>query len=170
MVFRVGGVTVNGFAVKRIIDGRSPWRVALAVLSASLVLFLGAWVGGRVSASQTADSYDESIEALLSTMSLEERVGQLFMIHAYGASLFDSNAANIEGNRALHGLDSMGEVIETFRPGGFVYFNFTNNVESPEQLARLSNELQRFALETGAGIPLLIGIDQEHGVVRRIGP
>ena len=100
-------------------------------------------------------------------MSLEEKVGQLFMIHAYGASVDDLRYAS--ENEAIHGVPTIREAIERFRPGGVIYFNWTQNLQDLEQIARLSNEIQQAAHDAGAGIPALIAIDQEHGVVQRIG-
>jgi beta-N-acetylhexosaminidase len=47
---------------------------------------------------------------------------------------------------------------------------FQRNVESAEQLTALTNELQQIARSAGHERPLLIGIDQENGVLTRIKP
>ncbi|MTE19469.1 glycoside hydrolase family 3 protein [Streptomyces sp. TRM43335] len=102
--------------------------------------------------------------AMVRRMSLEEKVGQLFVVEVYGQSA-DTAAA---GNRVLYGVDTPAEVIAKYRPGGVIYFDARrgpDNVRDPRQIARLSNGLQRAARSTGARVPLLISIDQEGGSV-----
>ncbi len=101
----------------------------------------------------------------VASMTLEEKVGQLFMIHAYGASVDEAEHADL--NNEIHGVPTIREAVQKYRPGGFIYFAWTHNIEGPEQIARLSNDIQRIGLD--AGSPLLIAIDQEHGAVLRIG-
>jgi beta-N-acetylhexosaminidase len=50
--------------------------------------------------------------------------------------------------------------------GGVIYFS--RNIESPEQTAELSNQLQQIALSSGSKIPLFISADQEGGTVTRL--
>jgi beta-N-acetylhexosaminidase len=102
--------------------------------------------------------------ALLRRMSLEEKVGQLFVVEVYGQAADTVSA----GNRTLYGVDTPAEVIAKYRPGGVIYFDARrgpDNVRDPLQTARLSNGLQEAARRTGARVPLLISIDQEGGSV-----
>lgn len=80
-------------------------------------------------------------------MTLEEKVGQLFMTYFEGGSL------NADAKRLLHEA----------KVGGVVYYTFSNGLTSPEQVRKLSQELQE---ETR--IPLLIAVDQEGGPVTRL--
>ncbi|MEO7588205.1 MAG: glycoside hydrolase family 3 N-terminal domain-containing protein [Arachnia sp.] len=105
-------------------------------------------------------------ERTVKRMSIEEKVGQLFILFAYGQSA-DSNDAK---NTALYGVPNASQVIDKFMPGGFILFSARDNITNPTQVAQLSNGLQQAALGTGAGIPLLVSTDQEHGIVTRIGP
>ena len=57
------------------------------------------------------------------------------------------------------------EMLETHQVGGVIFF--ARNVESPAQVARLTNELQASALKA-SGIGLLVAIDQEGGRVARL--
>src|SRR5690606_11827107 len=109
------------------------------------------------------------VSSLLGEMTLEEKVGQLFMIHAYGAAADDASPEVAESNQDLHGEETWREVLSRFPVGGVIYFNWTRNIEHPEQVARLSNELQAAALERRVPVPLLVAADQEHGLVLRIG-
>ncbi|EPD90700.1 hypothetical protein HMPREF1486_05733 [Streptomyces sp. HPH0547] len=102
--------------------------------------------------------------ALLRRMSLEQKVGQLFVVEIYGQAADTEHARN----RELYGVATPAQVIEKYRPGGVIYFDARrgpDNVREPGQIARLSNGLQRAALHSGARVPLLVSIDQEGGSV-----
>lgn len=83
-------------------------------------------------------------------MSLSEKVGQLFQI---GFSGFDLDAE----------IEAM---IKDYYIGGVIYFS--RNIKNLEQTARLSNQLQSLALNSGSKLPLFISIDQEGGSVSRL--
>ena len=65
-------------------------------------------------------------------------------------------------------ITNADELIARYKLGGVVYFRWTNNLNEPTQIARLSNGIQRAALGQRARIPMLIATDQEHGVVSRV--
>jgi beta-N-acetylhexosaminidase len=46
---------------------------------------------------------------------------------------------------------------------------FSRNIDSPEQVLKLTTALQQAAKDSGHTRPLLIAADQENGVVRRLG-
>ncbi|SET91290.1 glycoside hydrolase family 3 protein [Stigmatella erecta] len=104
----------------------------------------------------------------LKEMTLEEKVGQLFMTYAYGQSVSDLEPAMVESNRTDHGLDTAEQLVERYHLGGIIYFSWAGNLKAPAQIAGLSNGLQETALRQPRAIPLLIATDQEHGVVVRI--
>lgn len=79
-------------------------------------------------------------------MTLRDKVGQLFMLGFLGTSV----------SKDLAGL------METYRPGGMIVF--ARNLESADQIAHLTNELQKLARPA----PLLLAIDQEGGRVSRL--
>ncbi len=105
-------------------------------------------------------------ERTVKKMSMEEKVGQLFILFAYGQTA-ESNDIK---NTALYGVPNASQIIEQYMPGGFIIFSARDNITNPTQVAQLSNGLQGAALDTGARIPLLVSTDQEHGIVTRIGP
>ncbi|GLV96931.1 beta-N-acetylhexosaminidase [Streptomyces lavendulae subsp. lavendulae] len=109
------------------------------------------------------------LRAAVSRMSLPEQVGQLFVSRAYGHSATDPDAADAELNLAQFGVRTAAEVVTRYRLGGVVYFGWAHNTRTPHRIAELSNGLQRAALGSGAGVPLLLSTDQEHGAVARIG-
>lgn len=101
-------------------------------------------------------------------MSLEEKVGQLFVGFAYGATADTKVPDEVEKNRKLFGADNAAALVEAHHVGGMIYFGNKGNVKDASQIARLSNDLQSSATTTGAGIPLLISTDEEGGYVTRI--
>jgi beta-N-acetylhexosaminidase len=65
-------------------------------------------------------------------------------------------------------VDTPAEVVAKYHLGGVIYFAWTNSLQSPRQMVGLGNGLQAAATTSGAGIPLMISTDQEHGVVSRM--
>jgi beta-N-acetylhexosaminidase len=112
----------------------------------------------------------KGVKALVKRMTLEEKVGQLFVTYAYGQTADTTNAADVASNQKELGVNNGKELIEKYHLGGVIYFAWSNNVANPPQIAGLSNGLQRVATRSGARIPLMIATDQEHGVVTRVGP
>jgi len=102
----------------------------------------------------------------LKGMSLEDKIGQMFVLFAYGPDAATPDARNT----ALYGVATPAEVVAKYHPGGWIYFNARDNVQNPTQLATYSNQLQTAAVQTGLHLPLTIATDQEQGVVVRIGP
>jgi beta-N-acetylhexosaminidase len=104
--------------------------------------------------------------AALRHMTLEQKVGQLFVATVWGKSADEANAQN----KASYGVDTPAQVVQRYHVGGVIYFNnpTTDNVDDPTQLAKFSNGLQVAALTSGAHIPLTLSIDQEGGNVTRI--
>ena len=89
---------------------------------------------------------EELARQTLARMTLEQKVGQVFMLGFEGTSLNASNRALIQG---LH-------------LGGVTLF--ARNIDSGRQLARLDAELQTIA----DPVPLFISVDQEGGLVVRV--
>ncbi|WP_042121647.1 beta-N-acetylhexosaminidase [Paenibacillus senegalensis] len=83
------------------------------------------------------------------SMSLKQQIGQLLMF-------------GFQGYEVPPSLQSM---IEKQELGGVIYF--ARNVQTVEQVARLSGQLQQLASEAGAP-PLWISVDQEGGMVARL--
>ncbi|WP_298177398.1 glycoside hydrolase family 3 protein [Saccharomonospora sp.] len=102
----------------------------------------------------------------LHSMTLEQKVGQLFVADVWGLSADEAHP----GNQEKYGVDTAAEVVRKYHVGGVIYFNHsgTDNIETPRQVARLSNGLQRAALQSQPRIPLIVSVDQEGGRVTRI--
>jgi beta-N-acetylhexosaminidase len=112
----------------------------------------------------------DGIAKRIRNMSLEEKVGQLFIANVNGESAGTAAPADVDANQTMYGpgVRNGADLIDKYRVGGVIYFRWTNNLNRPRQIARLSNGLQRAALRQRARVPLLISTDQEHGVVSRV--
>ncbi|MFI7519687.1 glycoside hydrolase family 3 protein [Micromonospora globbae] len=141
--------------------------VLVAVLSATL-----APLPVRASAPPAPAGEHGWVTSTLRHMSLEQKVGQLFATYVYGADATEPSAADRAANRAAFGVETPAEVVEEYHLGGVCYFSWSHNLDSPRQIATLSNGLQRAALGDGrkGRVPLLISTDQEQGVVLRMPP
>lgn len=101
-------------------------------------------------------------------------VGQVLMPYAYGNHATEVDDASKQANQRLAGVDTPAEMVSKYQVGGVILVSFaaedptgkTNpgtNVEKPEQVRALTD-----GLRAAAGRPLLIGTDQEYGVVTRV--
>jgi beta-N-acetylhexosaminidase len=99
----------------------------------------------------------DPVQRALAGMSVREKVGQLFMPVIYGTS-----ADTVSGeNQARYGAQTPAKVIAKYHLGGVILF--PANVKSVGQVVALTNGLQK-----SAEVPLLIGTDQENGLVSRM--
>jgi beta-N-acetylhexosaminidase len=150
-----------------------PRRIhALAVPLAGLLAFGGVGAAsGTTPAPRQPMSADAQLDAAanqaLRGLSLEEKVGQLFVTWVNGKSADEVNPKN----QADFGVDTAAQAVAKYHLGGVIYFNNNSrdNFDSPAQVAKLSNGLQQAAVTSGAHIPLQIGTDQEGGTVTRMG-
>ncbi|MFH8463793.1 glycoside hydrolase family 3 protein [Streptomyces sp. NPDC017991] len=117
----------------------------------------------------TAKPDDKRLRALVSRMTLEEKVGQLFVMRVYGHSATAPDQADIDANLAEIGVRTAAELIAKYRVGGIIYFGWAHNTREPHQIADLSNGIQKASLAQPRGLPVLISTDQEHGIVARVG-
>lgn len=90
----------------------------------------------------------EDVESTVSDLSLDAKVGQLFV-------------AGFDGTTPTPEIEAL---VAERQLGGVIYFS--RNVESPDQLRTLSRELQELVPDDGP--PLLLSIDQEGGRVARL--
>jgi beta-N-acetylhexosaminidase len=156
---------------------KSAWLVLVLLppVLATLVP-VGAWASTSRTVSSTglvasADAaVDRRAAAIVSRMTLPEKVGQLFVVAVNGERSDTSEPTDVAANRAMYGVDNAEQVVDRYHVGGFIYFTRTNNTKNPRQIAALSNGIQRAAMRQRMAIPMLISTDQEQGVVNRIGP
>jgi len=146
--------------------------IALLIAVALIVLFPQSGFAIK-SESVTSDESKETkkdVEEIINDMTIEEKVGQLFIVHVYGKTPTDPEYEDINLNNNRGGKN-FKEVIENFHVGGVIYFNWTDNIGTPLEAAQvndLSNGLQEIALEQNNEIPLFVSTDQEGGIVQRV--
>jgi beta-N-acetylhexosaminidase len=142
--------------------------------AAGVILVLAALVlsilGVRAPGAQATPAENSWVESTLASMTLEEKVGQLFMTHVYGTTADTQDRADVAANQKMYGVDNAEQLMDKYKIGGIIYFAWTNSVKNPTQIANLSNGIQDAALAQPSKVPSLIGIDQEGGIVARIGP
>lgn len=102
-------------------------------------------------------TFSEKISLIQNAMSVEEKVGQLLMLdfRFWGINL------NGEAIPFTKPSEEVSAIISKYHLGGIALFK--ENTAVPKQIITLINSLQN-----AAKIPLLLGIDQEGGLVSRI--
>lgn len=102
-------------------------------------------------------------EQLVESMSLEEKIGQLFMIRpdSLRIDLSEKQISNPSGYGVTKLDSQMIESLQQYHIGGVAIFK--KNIVSPEQLSDFIDEMKQHS-----EIPLFIGIDEEGGSVARI--
>jgi len=150
----------------------SPTTRGLLLLVVAMVTFTAACAATPQEATiedvEEVDPARQWAEQTLESLTLAEKIGQLFITHAYGATADSTEVGDVERNQSTHGVDTAAELVQRYHLGGVIYFGWADNLADPEQIAGLSNGLQTAALDD-TGVPLLISTDQEHGSVVRIG-
>ena len=101
------------------------------------------------STSLQAQSADADIDAIIASMSLEHKVAQMFMVTLHGSVLTEIGAQDLR----------------TWQPGGVVLFE--TNTGNPTAMTQLTNSFQS-TITVAGGVPMLISVDQEGGVVTRL--
>ncbi len=91
----------------------------------------------------------EKIDSVIAKMSLEQKVGQLFIFGFSGQSLTKKHRA----------------WMNQLKPGSVILFR--RNIKTPQQTIRLNQALQETATKV-SGLPVFIMLDQEGGLVNRI--
>lgn len=91
----------------------------------------------------------DPIAQRLSQMTLQQKVGQMFMVHTYG-----------------DGLSFVGrDLLQTWQPAGVVIFG--SNIGTPAETTTLVNAYQQAITDAG-GVPLFVSTDQESGWIMRM--
>ncbi|KPC84986.1 glycoside hydrolase family 3 protein [Streptomyces sp. NRRL S-4] len=142
---------------------------ATAATATAAATGVGVLPGAAQAAVTAATSTDSRLKRLIARMSLEEKVGQLFVMRVYGHSATEPDQADIDANLAEIGVRDAAELISTYHVGGIIYFAWAHNTRDPHQIAGLSNGIQRAGLAGPTPLPLLVSTDQEHGIVCRVG-
>ena len=126
----------------------------------------GAGAGSGTLISRAISSGD--VSPLVSAMTRRQKVCQMLMP--------DFRQWRAVGESEEHDLvemnDEVAGIIDAYGFGGVILF--ANNVQATQQTFALTDALQESAMRNSAGtpaggIPLLLGIDQEGGIVYRLG-
>ncbi|HZB34277.1 MAG TPA: glycoside hydrolase family 3 protein [Streptosporangiaceae bacterium] len=148
--------------------GRPALRRRTALRTAFALAVAG--MAGLGAAPAQAAGKDPGILRMIEQMTLEEKVGQLFVLQVYGKSADTTAPADVAANQKLYGVDNAQQLIAKYQPGGIILYSVDPpNVTDPRQVAHLTNGIQQAAMRTRVPIPGLIATDQEQGsVVSRI--
>ncbi|MDX5570386.1 glycoside hydrolase family 3 N-terminal domain-containing protein [Streptomyces sp. ID05-04B] len=133
------------------------------------VLAATAGVTAALAVGGPAHADERRPRALLSRMTVEDKVGQVFVSRVHGHSATAPDPVDADANLADFGVRTGAELLARYRLGGVIYFAWAHNTRAPRQIADLSDGLQRAALRQPRGLPVLISTDQEHGAVCRVG-
>ncbi len=93
-----------------------------------------------------------SVDSLLSSMSLEEKIGQMMLVAFKGPAM----------------SPELKDMIEKRHVGGVILYSSWGNVTDIRQVAALNASIQARAAGTKHGVGLFIGVDQEGGPVNRL--
>jgi len=119
----------------------NPFIIIIAVLLTTL--------SGPSAPEAQAQSGDQ-VAALMSRMSIEDKVGQLFIVP-------------FVGNEVTPGSD-IWQLLTEYKVGGVILLaansNFNNDESAPRQITELTNSLKTIAFNTN-GMPLFVAIDHE---------
>jgi len=100
---------------------------------------------------------ESQAEEILSSMSLEEKIYQMFIVAP--EQLTGANPVTAAGEVTKHKLME-------YPVGGLIYFEA--NIVSPEQIKEMLDSTQSYAYEI-EGLPLFLCVDEEGGRVAKIG-
>ncbi len=109
--------------------------------------------GDYFAISSSFKSIEETIKAFKEQVvidELKEKAGQLFIVGFEGKTL----------------TSEFEEFFKKYKPGGVLLLS--KNIENSEQLKTLINDLQSLS-EKETGLPLFIAVDQEGGLISRLG-
>ena len=114
-----------------------------------------------VSSSQQTKTKDKKIEDKISKMTLDEKIGQMLMLEFRH---WEDENGELQEVTELN--EDIKNAIVKYKVGGVILF--AENVRDTEQTTKLTHNIQKAAVENGLD-PLLISIDQEGGIVVRLG-
>lgn len=136
-------------------------RIRSLAILLSAALLLGC-VGCRTnsadtgSAAQAKPTKTEEVQNIVDSMSLEEKVAQLFLVQP--EAIVDIGTATAAG-------DATKQAINKTPVGGFVYFS--DNLQSEQQVQDMLRNVQKYS-EDRIGLPAFLSVDEEGGTVARV--
>ena len=94
---------------------------------------------------------ENKLDEIVHSMSLEEKVGQVFTSFIYGNELTEFAAKTINESKL----------------GNIIYYTWANELNDPKQVKLLSEQIQKLQTDV-LGLPAIISVDQEGGIVSRL--
>lgn len=108
------------------------------------------------STSQNIPDKTDKVQQIVDSMSLEEKVAQLFLVQP--EAIVDIGTATAAG-------DATKQAINKTPVGGFVYFS--DNLQSEQQVQDMLRNVQKYS-EDRIGLPAFVSVDEEGGTVARV--
>lgn len=137
-------------------------KIPLLLSALSLLTFAACSAAPAESAAAAAPTPTPA-PVTADTLTLEQKVGQLFIVRPDALDLTLSqetiNDAHADGVTAV--TNDMRKTLQQYPVGGICQFG--KNIESPSQLARFNADLQ-----AASATPLLIAVDEEGGLIARL--
>ncbi len=127
-------------------------KIYLSIFSLSVICIIAFFFVTKLKSDYDVQkSIEERPRQIISTLSLEEKVGQLFHI-------------GFEGTKPS---SHIRQLIQKYKVGGVILFKY--NFGSKKEILELNKNLQNNSIsKDGSGIPMLISTDQEGGRVKRL--
>lgn len=101
----------------------------------------------------TPDVYDTAAQSILQSMSVEEKIYQLFIVAP--EQILDSDEAY------THAEDSIQAAFQSRPVGGVILFS--DNIKTPEQVTEMILDMQ-----AGSRLGIFVAVDEEGGAVARL--
>ncbi len=135
------------------------WYV-LSGLTLLMLLVLYAFTFKKVKPANQKNKNEEQVEKLLSTMTLEEKVGQMTQITLDVISKRDGKGNVIDPHQLDYG--KLDTAISQFHVGSIL--NVGYHTFDKKHWRKIIPEIQNYSIKNGkSGIPILYGIDAIHG-------
>lgn len=107
----------------------------------------------EITQKETTSKADEDVLEILDSMTLDEKIYQMFFVTP-------ESITNV--SQVVKAGSATKKAIEDYPVGGIIYFS--NNFQSIEQTKEMIKNTQSYSK-----IPLFIGVDEEGGIVQRLG-
>lgn len=132
---------------------------AVAALSAALSPWLNGFEAAAAPAIPADPEIEAAVEATLSKMTLEEKIGQMTQLSL-------DMLGHFEGDSFLLDKEKLRDALVVHKVGSIL--NAPGVALSPVQWEKLIEEIQSISIET-TGIPCIYGLDQNHGTTYTLG-
>lgn len=116
------------------------------------------WTEADLTESETeeTDPLAQQISGLLGTMTMDQKIGQLFIVTPESLTGVDTVTA---------AGDATKSALAQYPVGGIIYFS--GNIKDPVQFQEMTQNTMSYSMEL-TGLPIFLSIDEEGGSVTRI--